>query len=187
MDPGLIPSDGPVADSSDIFNLLFDTHYRALVSYAARLTGSYDVGEDIVTDSFVRLYDRPERWNPDETARRFLYKVTYNASIDFLRGQEVRYRALNMLAQDNAVSIEADRHAARAAEGTVEYDELLEALEIAISNLPEKRRSVITLRMEQGLKNLEIADIMGISVKTVELHLSLAMRDLRAALTSFKE
>jgi RNA polymerase sigma-70 factor (ECF subfamily) len=69
----------------------------------------------------------------------------------------------------------------------VEQEELLRALDAAIQSLPDKRRAVVTLRLEQGLRNKEIAEVLGVTVKAVELHLSLAMKDLRHALERFED
>jgi RNA polymerase sigma-70 factor (ECF subfamily) len=182
---GSVPPPGPVAsERNHVFDLLFTTYYSVLVSYVARLVGSYDIGEDIVTDAFVALYDRPERWEPEETARRFLYRVAHNAAIDVIRTTEVRSRVLQGILYEDEIPGGSDPSSNKS---TLEQTELLKALDKAIQALPEKRRAVVTLRLEQGLRNAEIAELLNVTTKTVELHLSLALRDLRKALRDFRD
>lgn len=61
----------------------------------------------------------------------------------------------------------------------MEYRQLLDMVYAEISRMPEKRRRIFMMSREDGLSNQEIADRLGISRRTVEAHISAALRDLR--------
>jgi RNA polymerase sigma-70 factor (ECF subfamily) len=73
------------------------------------------------------------------------------------------------------------------ADQQLERDEQIAALQRAIDTLPERRRMVLLLRWRDGLRNDEVAEIMGISVKTVENQITQALRMLREQLFEHRD
>lgn len=157
---------------------LFRAHYRALCLYALHYVDDLAVAEDVVMDSFVRLYERSAtEASPVLCTKSYLYQMVRNASIDYLRRKAAEG------APDAALPLDA---VPDVADTTHEEQQLLQErsdrearLWKAIDALPQACRNILLLSKRDGLKNREIADVLGLSVKTVEAQLTKAYASLR--------
>lgn len=162
---------------------LFRAHYRALCLYALHYVGDLATAEDLVMDSFVRLYERSSETGPQSPiiyTKSYLFQMVRNASIDHLRrlsadgtpAAAVPLDALDALADipDRAPDEE---------QALQERSEREARLWSAIDRLPKACRNILLLSKRDGLKNREIADALGISLKTVEAQLTKAYATLR--------
>ena len=117
--------------------------------------------------------------------RAYLYKATRNRALEVTRRDGLFRRWADRTAREQ----EHDQ-AARLAptpDEQLEQDERMAALQGAIDALPERRRMVLLLRWRDGLRNDEVADVMGISVKTVENQITQALRVLREQLFEHRD
>ena len=174
-----------MSQSIDI-EALFRAHYRALCLFALHYVGDVAVAEDVVMDCFVRLYERAsfhsaggadDRYEPVLCTKSYLYQMVRNASIDYLRRKAAED------APDAALPLDA---VPDVADTTPEEQQLLQErserearLWRAIDRLPKACRNVLLMSKRDGLKNREIADALGISLKTVEAQLTKAYATLR--------
>lgn len=159
---------------------LFRAHYRALCLYALHYVGDLATAEDLVMDSFVRLYERSSETGPQSPiiyTKSYLFQMVRNASIDYLRRKAAEG------APDAALPLDAVPDVADTAP---EEQQLLQErserearLWAAIDRLPQACRNILLLSKRDGLKNREIADALGISLKTVEAQLTKAYATLR--------
>lgn len=157
---------------------LFRAHYRALCLYALHYVDDLTVAEDVVMDSFVRLYERAtEEVSPVLCTKSYLFQMVRNASIDYLRRKTAEG------APDAALPLDA---VPDVADTTHEEQQLLQErsdrearLWKAIDALPQACRNILLLSKRDGLKNREIAETLGLSVKTVEAQLTKAYASLR--------
>ena len=155
---------------------LIQRYWTALVSYASRLLGDWDAGQDAVQEAFVRLWEHRERWSREGLVRALLYQVTRNVALDERRRTRTRARLLPS--------------AIKAAEPPTPADELdgaevRAAFQAAVGDLPGRRREVFLLARFDGLSHREIADVMGIALPTVANHLGLALAELRHRMKPF--
>jgi len=164
------------------FDVLFSATYEGLLRYATRLTHSMEVAEDLVMDVFRRVWERRSVWRPDDP-RVYLYGAVRNAAITARRDVTTR-AALMARAGDAAAGISI---AHDDPDDTVDARERLRALARAVETLPSRQREVLTLRREQQLTNAQVAEVLGIAVKTVEKDLTAAFKTLRAALAPYRE
>ena len=140
-------------DTFDItYKALFRRYYPNLMFYATRLVGDEEA-EDVVQDVFVELWKRRDSMVIGDQIQAFLYRAVYT-------------RALNVLKHR---SIEDGYCAA------VEENEIYQA----INELPDKCKEVFKLSYLHEMKNKEIADVMGVSLRTVEAHMYKALKFLR--------
>lgn len=165
---------------------LFRAHYRALCLFALHYVDDLAVAEDVVMDCFVRLYERAASHSaggadapsaPVLCTKSYLYQMVRNASIDHLRRKTAEG------APDAALPLDA---VPDVADTTHEEQQLLQErsdrearLWKAIDALPQACRNILLLSKRDGLKNREIADVLGLSVKTVEAQLTKAYASLR--------
>jgi RNA polymerase sigma-70 factor, ECF subfamily len=167
-------------------NELMDRHAEKLFQYLVRSLQNEEDAADLAQETFVRIYQNRNRFDPAQKFTTWLYAIASNLVRD-------RYRWRSRHPQ---VSLEADSQATEAPlkdtlqSGTQAPDENLEALERsqavrhAIAALPEELRQPLILAVYRELPQAEIGAILGYSAKSVETRLYRARQQLRAALRS---
>lgn len=156
------------------FERLFREHYASVAAFAYRLIGDRDAAEDVATDVFAVLWERDDVLKDAHRARFFLYRTARNIVATRMRDEQTRNRILDDAARNIPNSVNQ--------EDEIDALALNDIVRAAIVRMPEQRRAVYTLRWEQDLSYAEVAELLGISVKAVEKHVSLALADLREAL-----
>lgn len=154
------------------FEALFRAHYEALCRFAIRYVDSIEVAEDLVQDVFFDLWKRRRAWQPEQSARAFLYGAVRNQGLKHRRWADVRE---NVQGHEALADVAGPQDPAR----TVADRESLEVARKAISELPPRRRIVFLLSRRHGLTYAEIATALNISVKTVETQMGRALKALR--------
>lgn len=152
--------------------LLFRRHYIELCSHAVRFLGSKAVAEDLVADIFCNFYEKQIFSTIETSYRAYLFKTVRNRAYNYVRQNFNRDTTL-----DDA-SLEAS-HEEQQPDAITQYDELYVTVERAIDSLPFQRRRVYLMNRFDGKKYAEIAQELGISVRTVEVHIRLATITLR--------
>lgn len=159
------------------FEQLFHTEYAALCSFANRLLASPPTSEDVVQSVFLRLWANRHSLGEIQSLRAYLYKATRNAALDHLKHAGV--------ARKWAVTSASSRTAidpAPNAQDTMESAEQASSLQNAIALLSPRARDVILMRWRHGMAHSDIAEVLGISVKGVEIQITRALRLMRAFL-----
>ncbi len=154
------------------FEALFRLHYRALCAFAMQYVKDSDQAEDLVQDLFFRLWMDREKLQITTSVKSYLFASVRNRSLSLLKTKG-RVRSLNE---------ESDEREDEATRSEDEHAQRIARVQDAIDRLPEERRKVFKLSRYEGLKYHEIADRMGISVKTVENQMGKALKTLREEL-----
>ncbi len=158
-------------DSEAAFTSLVRKYQHTLVNFFARMGVSEDC-EDLVQETFVRLYRARRQYRPTARFTTYLYTLARNVWAD--RGRKiVRFERLSAGLQN-----EAEIHGDVASAATGESLDL----EAALDQLSPKLREVIVLNIYQGLRYQDIADVLGIPLGTVKSRINLALAALREIL-----
>lgn len=163
------------------YQILFRKYYANLLFYTARIVGEEEA-EDVVQDVFVELWKRRESVEIGEQIQAFLYRAVYTRALNVLkhRGIEHNYcAAMEEIAQRRAEFYHPDHNEVIR---RIEDRELRSEIYDAINALPDKCKEVFKLSYLHDMKNKEIADLMGVSLRTVEAHMYKALKFLRARL-----
>lgn len=163
------------------YKATFRKYHANLLFYAARIVGDEEAA-DVVQDVFVELWKRKDTVEIGEQIQAFLYRAVYTRALNVLkhRGIESNYCvAMEEIARRRATFYEPDSNEVVR---RIEDRELQREIHVAINQLPDKCREVFKLSYLHDMKNKEIADILGISLRTVEAHMYKALRFLRARL-----
>lgn len=156
------------------FEGFFRAWYPRLAEYALRMLGSRDTAEDVVQDLFVALWARRDRWPEAGKLAAYLHRAVRNRSLNQLRRQKTARRWLER--------VDPDPVAAPVAHTALEHEEMTAVLREALAGLSPRCREVFVLSRDQALTYPEIAETLGISIKTVETLMGRALKALRARL-----
>jgi RNA polymerase sigma-70 factor (ECF subfamily) len=155
------------------FDELFSVYARGLVLYAKRLVGSEEEARDIVHDVFVSFWEKSGRLT-DDNIKAYLFRSARNRCLDRLaklkRGDDLCRR---MMAQSEELDRNIDLFVEQEAMGVIMR---------AVDRLSPQRRRVFIMSKIEGRTFADIADELGISPKTVDKHLEMAVRCLRREL-----
>ena len=160
------------------FRQLFRALYEPLTQYAYTLVLDHAVAEDIVQDVFVRIWEKHAAVIQSPQARPYLYRAVRNACFNHLGSKKkIPLQRLSDVdvAEENGLTWTIAEEPGE--EDIPNYRELLKK---GIEQLPEKCREVFLLSRTGKLSNQEIADQLGISIKTVNNQTWKAMKLLRS-------
>lgn len=170
------PASVPVAGSAPDFDALFLAQYAGLCQLAYRMVGSRAVAEDIVQDLFLAVWARAGGADLADPVP-YLYTAVRNRAISHLRRERWRMSTLATRALELWRNRSDDDHS--------DTGDLASAVNLAIQELPQRRRQIFTLHREQHLSYAEIARTLDISIKTVETQMGRALRTLRTRLAPY--
>jgi RNA polymerase sigma-70 factor (ECF subfamily) len=156
------------------FEEVFRGYYAALVGAAERLVRERAVAEEVVQDVMLELWRRHDSLAVQESLRAYLHRATRNRALNHLRHERVVAAGATLLRGDGG--------GAPTGPQLLVAGEIDAALRAAVSRLPERCREVFELSRTGGLRYSEIAEVLGISVKTVEAQMGKALRILREGL-----
>ncbi len=153
------------------YTFLISTYYKKLFIYALSLTNDHANTQDIIQNVFLRTWEYRHTLNSNFPIKNFLYKTVYN---EFVRHYHIN-KSISVLEKVHIEALdeveEEDYQQVLAEKTALISDE--------IKKLPNKCRRTFLLSKTEGLTNIEIAEHLGISIKTVEYHISKAYNMIR--------
>ena len=160
------------------FELVFKTHFKRLHAYAFTILQDEMEAEEMVQQVFFKLWDRNENLSLSGSVSSYLYRAVHNESLNYIKHQKVRSNHQLHVAYSMKNEVE---HPAK----KVMAGELEKKIHTALNELPEQCRTIFQMSRFDELKYREIADKLGISVKTVENQMGKALKLLREKLVDF--
>lgn len=183
MDPDLNLIQALQAGDDAALDTLMERHREPLFRFVFRYLQNDAVAQDVVQETFVRCYFKARKYRPKASVKTWLYSIAVNLSRDHLR----------RVGRNRSVSLDAppDREGAQAPvvedTGVLPNDQAVlrdrhRELQRAIDRLPEKLREPLILYSLEGKSQHEVAEILGTTVKTIELRIYHAKTKLRQLL-----
>ena len=156
------------------FEAVFRKFFPALMAFSLKYLPDEDDAREVVHTVFINLWERRASLDTSTSLKSYLFT-------------SVHHRSLNMLRDRRKFSDHEmpEVHSEEDIQSRVESMELEEQIGNVIASLPEKCREIFELNRFGGLKYLEIAEKLGISVKTVENQMSKALKILREKLAHY--
>ena len=155
----------------EAFVFLVKTYDKLLFSYAVSLTNDRAMAKDIVQDVFFGIWKDRKKLNTSYSLKNFIFKVTYNKFVNQYHKnkaissiERVYMESLNELVDEQNTDLLKAK---------------IKSVTEGIGNLPKKCKETFMLSKNEGLTNIEIAEYLDVSVKTVEGHLTKAFKFLR--------
>lgn len=160
------------------YKALFRKYYLNLLFYSTRLVGEEEA-EDVVQDVFVELWKRKDSMEIGEQIQSFLYRAVYTRSLNVLKHRNIESGYAALVEEINQKRAEFYQPDNNEVVRQIEDRELRKEIHMAINELPDKCKEVFKLSYLHDMKNKEIADVLGISLRTVEAHMYKALKYLR--------
>ena len=152
------------------FKQFFDRHYRPLCSYLVNFTNDNHAAEDLAQLVFVDFWNKRNTIDIRSSVKSYLYKMAYNQFLTSLRQKKREATVLEQLKYEALQTIAVPTEA--------ELEQKSQRLWRVIEQLPDRCQEVLRLKME-GLKYKDIAETLGLSVKTVESQMRVAFIKIR--------
>ena len=152
---------------------LFRATYPGLHRYAWGLVGDEAAAHDVVQEAFLRLWNRRDALDPASSLKGLLFAAVRNLALNQIRDASRRQA---LLANVDAPTSQASPEEAATA------SLLHERMRAWVEELPARRREAFELSRFDGLSHGEIAGVLGLTPKTVENHIRLALQHLRGRL-----
>ncbi len=160
------------------FEILFKTYYSGLCAYANSFLKDVPASEDVVQEVMFKVWSGRNSLLITTSIQAYLFKAVRNSCLNVLKHLDIRYQY-----KDRQEIQGADRYLTSV--DTVIFSELQVKIHTAIDHLPMERKKVFILSRYEGLSYQQIAEKLGISVKTVENQIGKALQFLRLELAEY--
>ena len=159
-------------DSPKAMEIIFRRHFSGMVQVINRMIRDQGRAEDLVQDVFLKFWKQKEQLNIQISLKAYLRRSCVNACLDDIRKQ----KKMQIVGTDTilpvAAAVQPD------AVKQLENNELEQLIHNTIENLAPKCRTVFVLSRKEQLSNKEIAEKLGVTLKTVEAHITTALKKL---------
>lgn len=154
---------------------LYLTFYKALMQFAYSMVRSHETAEEIVSDVFINLWKKKEELTKIQNLRLYLFVSTKNTALNYLRAQKKPLlQAEQYQVQLQSIYFDPERLMITA--------EMVKRVQAAIRKLPPRCQLIFKLVKEDGLKYREVAELLDLSLKTIENQVATATRKLGEAM-----
>ena len=152
------------------FKLLFERYYPLFISFAQRLLKDETEAEDLIQNVFMRIWVGRANLNETKSFKNYLLVSIRNEIFQYFRHA---FKFENSELNQEIIDCSANQ------EAEISAKELEQRISVIVSSMPMRRREIFNLSRYHKLSNQEIAQRLGISVRTVEKHIENALADIR--------
>lgn len=152
--------------------MLYHSLQPGLVSFCKGYVKNEEDAIEIVNDAFLAVWDKKEYLTLDNNLKAYLFKTVKNKSLNFIQKKKLL---------TNEVEEEMDLDSSYPSPFEIlEFKEAQKLLDGLIDELPHRCKQIFILSRKEGMSHKEIAEIMGISTKTIENQIGIAIKIIRA-------
>ncbi|MFA5670441.1 MAG: RNA polymerase sigma-70 factor [Balneolaceae bacterium] len=145
------------------FRLIYEKFHKPLYLFALKYLRSKELAEDAVHDVFIKLWNNRKKLDTSGSLKGFLFTATKNHVLNMLRNDKEKMKKHILLQYEGDVNKQMPNNVSS-------LSEYWELCQLAVLQLPERRREVFELRTNDGLTNQEVAQYLDISENTVKVH-----------------
>lgn len=167
------------------FEAVFNNYYNGLIYFATSYLKNREDATDIIQSVFLTLWERKATLQQNTNLTAYLFTNTRNQCLNYLNHLKAKSNYLSFQ-EHNWNDLQLNIYALEEFNPSeLEYEELEKKLQKALDSMPEDCSGIFRMSRFDGLKYAEIAEKLGISVKTVEKKMSIALAHLRNELKGF--
>ncbi len=166
------------ADNMFAFDIIYKKYSKRLYKFGYSIIKSKEETENLIQDVFLILWDNRHKVEKDSSIKSYIFTIAYNSAISVLRkkaSESVFFEYLKSIQEINIEPVNVE----------LEYNDLTKKLGDIVNELPRRQKEIYLLHKVEGLKYIEIADRLNISVNTIENHMSRALKTIRKKLGNY--
>ncbi|PTN08021.1 RNA polymerase sigma-70 factor [Mangrovibacterium marinum] len=162
----------------DAYRCLFDKYFADLCNFLLIYLRDKSFAEEVALEVFTVVWEKRAQLQVRSNIKAYLFTAGKNKAISiFRRSRQHLLSSLDVEAQASVTDVATDSY--------LENQELRQLLDQAIESLPEQSRKIYQMAWEENMSHKEIAQQLGLSPKTVENHVGIALRKLREQLRPY--
>lgn len=166
------------ADNMFAFDVLYKKYCKKVYKFGYSILKSTEEAENLMQDVFLSLWENRHKVEKDSSIKSYVFTITYNSAISTLRKKVRESEFVEYLKSLQEIREEP-------VDAGLEYKELTNKLENIINELPRRQKEIYLMHRIEGLKYIEIAKLLNISVNTIENHMSRALKTIREKLGNY--
>ncbi len=167
-------------DDHKSLEILFNRYYQALCFFSNRFLNNKYLVEEAVSDVFLNIWLKRGRIQIQSSIKAYLYTAVRNQSINYLKKKDYNFEDLEVVDKERVIANLSPDH-------FIYHEELKNEIEKIIRNLPEKRQLIFRMNRIDGFSYKEIAEVLSISVNTVQNQMGHAVKYLAEHLPRIKK
>ena len=172
--------------SMDLFTQFFQENQAKFLSFTYSYIRDKAEAEDILMESMVVLWENRDKWEKDSNLQALLLTIIRNKAFNHLSHDQVRLRAEENINMHKQRELDLRISSLEACEpNTIFNSEIQHIVKKALAKMPEQSRHIFIMSRYQDTPNKKIAEQLGISVKTVEFHITKVLKMLRTELKDY--
>lgn len=154
--------------------LLFDHYYAPMCSHAVRFVYSKEYAEDVVADVFREFWQKRQFERVNTSFRTYLFRAVRNRSMNMIKRELRQTVPIEDTLTTHTTAMKPDDH--------MMYDQFYRSIQNCVDQLPPMCKKVFLMSRFENIPHREISSLLGISIRTVESHISKALAALRSKL-----
>lgn len=168
------------------FSKFFQENQEKFLSFAYSYIRDREEAEDILMESIITLWENRDKWEKDSNPHALLLTIIKNKALNYLAHVQVRLRAEEEINSHKQRELDLRISTLEACEpDTIFNTEIQQIVRKALERMPEQSRQIFMLSRYQNTPNRKIAEQLGVSVKSVEFHITKALKILRVELKDY--
>ena len=165
-------------DDKTAFKLLFNKYYREMVGTAVNMLKDESQAKDAVQDVLYQIWKSRAKLEVTTSLKNYLKRSVINRCLNQIRSQK------DLVSEDKLIDQPTSNLSAL---DELAYEDLNDALQAALDQLPERCRLIFVMKRLEGMSHQEISAELGISPKTIENQITKALKALKEALQGFRK
>lgn len=157
------------------FDAVFLSFYDKIKFFVGGFVRSQDTAEEITQELFMKVWDNRAALDPGKSFSSYMYTLARNASLNFIKHKYTESSYLSQLPHDPQ---------SESSEELIFASEIQLLIDMSVAAMPEQRRKIYVMSRNEGISNDKIAQQLGVSKKTVENQLSLALKEIKRVVSS---
>lgn len=161
-----------IYDDAAAYKELFLIYHGKLIHFCKLITGSYESAEEVVSDVFLNIWNKRSTLSRIENFHLYIYIAAKNRSINYLHksSREKTFSLDDMVVEFNSLYLDPEQLMITA--------EMFKRVRQAIQALPPRCQLIFKLIKEDGLRHKEVAELLNLSLKTVENQMTIALKKI---------
>lgn len=172
--------------SVQLFSKFFQENQEKFLSFAYSYIRNRVEAEDILMESMITLWENRDKWEKDSNLHGLLLTIIKNKALNYLAHEQVRLRAEEEINNHKQRELDLRISTLEACEPDIIFDtEIQHIVQKALKRMPEQSRRIFMMSRYQNTPNRMIAEQLGISLKSVEFHITKSLKILRVELKDY--